>query len=302
MKILAISDLHVDEHDREPWETFLARVQEEQPDVLVVAGDLTVGKSGLYETLLSQFGFFSGPKLFVPGNHDLWQPHSRRETWQRYDEELPAAVSAGGWQYLDLGPVLLDDVAFVGGMGWYDYTLRQTVTPRPGLKVSPGEVAAPRRGMKVRASRSNLDWEDLTDEDYATKALQVGDENVMEGVIWNDVFYTDWQRRDAEIVQYFCDKLRDQAHQVATRARKIVAVTHFVPFVQTLQDYREVAPAYARAFAGSTAMGETIKGLPAIQAAIFGHWHRGGHWRIGDIPAWNVSSKAGERGGTLIRI
>jgi len=302
MKILAISDLHVDPEQPEAWEHFLSRAQDEQPDVLIVAGDLAVGKSGLYETLLSQFDFFSGPKLFVPGNHDLWQLHSKRETWRRFDEELPAAVTAGGWQYLDLGPVLLGDVAFVGGMGWYDYSLRQTASPRAELRVSPAKVTAPRHGMRTDPARTHLPWEDLRPEDYASKALQVADASISEGLVWNDVFYIDWQRSDAQMVEHFCEKMKAQARQVARRAKKLVAVTHFVPFAQTLREYKEIAPAYARAFAGSVRLGETIARLPNIRVAIFGHWHEPGKWQIGDVKAFNVAAKYGESTGTLIRL
>jgi hypothetical protein len=302
MKILAISDIHVDPEQPEEWGQFLARAQDEQPDVIIVAGDLAVGKSGLYETLLSQFDFFAGPKLFVPGNHDLWQLHSKRQTWKRYDEELPAAVSAGGWQYLDLGPVLVGDVGIVGCMGWYDYSLRQTRSPHERVHVSPATVTAPRRGLRTDPARGNLPWEELGPADYATKALHVGDANVSEGLVWNDVFYIDWQRSDDEMVTYFCDKIEAQARQVARRAKKLVAVTHFVPFGETLQDYNEIAPAYVRAYAGSARLGDTIRKLPHITAAIFGHWHAPGKWDLNGLKAWNVAARHGESTGTLIRV
>ena len=302
MKILAISDVHLDPDEEGTCQEFLARVQEDAPDVLVIAGDLAVGKSDVYETLLAHCDFFRGPKLFVPGNHDLWQLHSKRATWRRYEEELPDAIATAGWQYLDQGPVILEDVAFIGCMGWYDYSLRQTVSPEPGLRVSPAHVTAPRRGMKVDAARSHLAWEDLTAEDYQTKALQAGDDNLMEGIVWNDVFYTDWGRSDAEMTQVFCDRLRAQARQVSRRAKRLVVVTHFVPFAETLRDYHEVAPAYARAFAGSVSLGETICSFSRAQVAIFGHWHHAGEWQIGNLRAFNVSAKNGPGEGTLITL
>jgi len=302
MRILAISDVHLDPDKPAPCQDFIARVQDEEPDVLVVAGDLAVGKSAVYETLLASCDFFTGLKLFVPGNHDLWQLHSKRATWRRYEEELPDAVATVGWQCLDMGPVLLDDVAFVGCMGWYDYSLRQTTSPSAELRVTPAQVTAPGRGMKTSNARANLRWEELTPDDYATKALQVGEDNVMEAVVWNDAFYTDWGRSDGEMTDYFCDKLRAHARQVARRARKLVVITHFVPFAETLQDYSEVAPAYARAFAGSVKLGQTIQKLPHVVAAVFGHWHRGGQWRLGNLRAYNVSAKNGAGDGTLVQI
>lgn len=308
MKILAISDVHTDpDTPGGPWQEFVARAQDEQPDVLVVAGDLAVGKSAVYETLLMQCNSIPGPKLFVPGNHDLWQLHSKRATWDRYEDDLATAVTTAGWHYLDTGPILHEGVAFIGCMGWYDYSLRQTNAPRPDLRVSPAVVTAPGRGMKTTSARSDLHWEDLTAEDYASKAMQVGDDNVMEGVVWNDVFYTDWRARegegvltDAQVSEYFCEKLRAQAQQVVRRAKQLVVITHFVPFPETLRDYTEIAPAYARAFAGSSQLGDVIRGLPHVSAAIFGHWHRAGEWQIGGMHAYNVSAKNGPGEGTLI--
>jgi Icc-related predicted phosphoesterase len=302
MKILAIADVHIDPDLPGACQDFIARVEDEPPDVLVVAGDLAVGKSAVYETLLAHCAFFTRPKLFVPGNHDLWQLYSKRATWQRYQQDLPDAVTAVGWHYLDLGPTLVGDVAFIGCLGWYDYSLRQTASPRPDLRVSPAQVTAPGRGMKVMAARAHVPWTELTDEDYAARALQVGDDNVMEGIVWNDAFYTDWGRSDAEMTQYFCDRLREQAQQVARRARQLVVITHFVPFAETLRDYTETGPAYARAFAGSVKLGETIQSLPHVRVAIFGHWHQPGRWQIGNLQAYNVSAKNGPAEGTLITL
>lgn len=301
MKILAISDVHIDPDKPGPWQEFVARAHDEQPDALVLAGDLTVGKPAAYEALLAQFGSFGGPKLFVPGNHDLWQLYSKRKTWDRYERELPAAVAAAGWHYLDLGPVLVGDVAFVGCMGWYDYSLRQRSTPRPGLRVSPGQLSRPGRGMKLFSARSKVLWEELGPDDYRTRAMQVSDENLSEGVIWNDAYYIDWQKSDEEMAQYFRDRLLAQARQVS-RARHIVTVTHFVPFTETIPEYTDIAPAYARAFAGSTALGAAMQSLPQARVAIFGHWHLSGRWRSGGIDAYNVSARHGSREGTLITL
>lgn len=301
MKLLAISDVHVDPDKPGPWQEFAARAQDEQPDVLVLAGDLTLGKPASYETLLGQFGFFSGPKLFVPGNHDLWQLHSKRKTWDRYERELPAAVAAAGWHYLDFGPVLVGDVAFIGCTGWYDFSLRQRTAPRPGLRVSPGQLSAPGRGMKLFSARSRVLWEELGPDDYRTRAMQVSEESLSEGVVWNDAYYIDWQKSDEEMTRFFCDRLLAQARQIS-QARQTVAVTHFVPFLEALPDYTDVAPAYARAFAGSLALGETILSLPQAKVAIFGHWHLSGHWRIGGMDAYNVSARYGSREGTLISL
>lgn len=294
MIIVAAADLHLSPDTLDQPARLQERASALAADVLIIAGDLTTGGLPQYAKALQALSVFTGPKLFVPGNHDLWQKPEGRDTWRRYEVELPEVVTAAGFHYLDHAPFIHQGYGFVGAMGWYDYSTRQLEPPDADLKLSPATLTSPGSAFRTSPKRRNLKWEELLPEDYRTKALQCQDDNVLQGLVWNDGFYIDWKRPDEEMVQYFCDKLRQQAAQVAPEVDHLVAVTHFVPFPQILPIAKTVTGAYTRAFAGSAALGETIQSLPKIEAALFGHWHSPGLYDINGLLAVNVTINHGK--------
>lgn len=294
MIIVAAADLHLSPKTLDQPARLQERASALAADVLIIAGDLTTGSLAQFASAFRALSVFPGPKLFVPGNHDLWQKAEGRDTWRRYEAELAEVAAAAGFHYLDAAPFIHEGHGFVGAMGWYDYTTRQVEPPDADLKLSPATLSSPGGAFRTRSGRRNLAWEDLTPDDYRTKALQCQDDNVLQGLVWNDGFYIDWKRTDEGMVGYFCEKLEQQAEQVAPEVDHLVAVTHFVPFPQILPTAKTVTGAYIRAFAGSSRLGDTIRGLPKIQAALFGHWHNPGTYQIGDLKAVNVTINHGK--------
>jgi predicted phosphohydrolase len=290
MKIFAAADLHVSEESRPRLEQMGQMAKGSGADVLVIAGDLISGPVSQHAEILKAFSGFRGPKLFVAGNHDLWQGNAQRDTWGRYESELSQAVAEAGFHYLDEAPFVHDRWGFVGCMGWYDYSLRQETVPDPDLRFSPATVASPASAFRLNPQRRDLRWHELTPDDYATKAMQSADDNMAQGLVWNDGFYVDWGRSDEEMVDYFCDKLRAQAKKIAADVDQIVAVTHFIPFAEVLPPPASIVRiAYARAFGGSKRLGDTIRSLPNVRAALFGHWHHQQTWQLDGLLAANCS-------------
>src|SRR5205823_1367284 len=110
-----------------------------QFDLLLVVGDTATGDGDAIEQCLSRFAF-SGPKLFVAGNHELWT--SGDDSYRLFKDDLPRRMNAAGWHWLEGNPYLTDGCAIVGSVGWYDYSFAQ---PQLGIpwrfyenKVSPG--------------------------------------------------------------------------------------------------------------------------------------------------------------------
>lgn len=289
MQIIAAADLHLSPSNFSRLTDMAAQSARSDADVLIIAGDLTTGPLSQHGEILQALSAFPGLKLFVPGNHDLWQKVRERNTWQRYEIELPQVVAAAGFHYLAQAPVVHNGYGFVGCLGWYDYSLRQTEPPDADLRLSPATVTRPGGTLHRDPHRHDLAWGDLLPEDYATKAMQCLDDNVAQGLVWNDRFYVDWGKTDEEMVEYCCEKLRQQAASIAAEVDHVIAVTHFVPFAEVLPNARTVTAAYARAFAGSTRLGDTIRALPKISAAIFGHWHRQQTWDLDGLLAANAS-------------
>lgn len=289
MRIVAAADLHLTPERMARLPHMEQQAARSTAEVLIIAGDLTAGPVADHTRILAALSVFSGLKLFVPGNHDLWQKRRERDTWRRYEHDLPEAVAAAGFHTLDQEPVIYQNYGFIGGMGWYDYSLRQLAFADEDLRLSPATVNRPGGQLHLDPARRDLPWERLRAEDYATKAMQALDDNVAQGLVWNDRFFVDWGRSDAAMVEYFCDKLRQQAEAVAARVDHLIAVTHFVPLGEVLPEAKTVTAAYARAFAGSSRLGETLRALPKLRAVIFGHWHHQQTWDYDGLLVANCS-------------
>src|SRR5262249_19178813 len=101
-----------------------ARLAEDPPDLLLLAGDIGAGDD--FDRCLSLFAKLPSRKAAVPGNHDIWvrTDDPRGDSLDVYDRHLPAVCQSHGFNYLDRGPLVLpeSDLAVVGTMNWYDYT------------------------------------------------------------------------------------------------------------------------------------------------------------------------------------
>src|ERR1019366_6331970 len=140
MRVLLTADLHYNHgHSKPLARELIARMNAAGGDVLVVLGDTAVADGGDLEVCLSQFQF-SGPKLFLAGNHELWTEGPDSQVI--FTEQLPARVRALGWQWLETEPFVAGNVAVVGTMGWYDYSFAAARLEIPrrfyAAKVSPG--------------------------------------------------------------------------------------------------------------------------------------------------------------------
>ncbi|MGR4866865.1 metallophosphoesterase family protein [Caulobacter sp. LARHSG274] len=99
-KLVQVSDVHFGGEHREAVEAAVERIQAEQPDLVIGAGDLT--KDGALTEFASAQAWFARlpqPQLITPGNHDL--PYKgpaeilERVTtpWRRYQARLGPARS-----------------------------------------------------------------------------------------------------------------------------------------------------------------------------------------------------------------
>lgn len=98
-------------------------------DVLILAGDIFHFKQQFLIDCLKLFDTFGGDKLFVAGNHDLWTNSS--DSLVLYEKILPKIVNQSGFHYLDQKPFIKGKVGFVGSVGWYDYSFKDSSLPIP---------------------------------------------------------------------------------------------------------------------------------------------------------------------------
>lgn len=276
MKICAAADIHYPREGHE-WSAALAQTMcASGADAMVLVGDIATGAHKGYSKLLGLFADFAGPRLFVPGNHDLWSTAKRPDTRRRYRTALRRIVEDSGFHYLPGAPMVVGDVGFVGAAGWYDYRFRQTVSPRPDLRVTPlraarGEMAT---ALYPISGRARIPWSELTDEDYAGKALVWEDGEGPRSLVWNDGIYTDWHESDRGVARRQAEEIARDAASLPAHVRRLVGVCHFVPFEDLLgPPSHDVAAAYGRAFMGSPLLGEAFCADRRFRLVLCGHAH-----------------------------
>jgi len=107
MKLHILSDLHLEFSKFEPHAI--------DADVIVLAGDITVGNKGVY---WAREAFPNKPIIFVPGNHEFYGSR-RPETL----ELLRIAGKQCNVQVLDNAEYILNGVRFLGCTLWTDFQL-----------------------------------------------------------------------------------------------------------------------------------------------------------------------------------
>jgi len=240
LRLLATADLHYGTSaagDR-AVEALARAVCESDADALLVAGDIGVGAAGL-EACLALFAPFRGRKLAVPGNHDVWVAREGESSWDLHEAAIPERLARHGFHALHLAPVTVGPVAFVGSMGWYDYSL--------------GDAS----GIPAAA--------------YRTKTYP-GEP----GPLWNDARFARFPWDDETLTALLAGRLAAQLAAVAA-ADAVVAVVHHLVDARQLPGPRWLVPErwrFANAFLGSAALGTVLRARAGVRLVVCGHVHR----------------------------
>jgi predicted phosphodiesterase len=118
MRVLALSDIHVDYDANARWVGNLSK-DDYRDDLLILAGDVS-HKPARLAWCLEQLAARVGRLLFVPGNHDLWvlgEPEERTSL-QKFREVVDIAERSGA----SMQPYLSDALVVAPLLGWYDYS------------------------------------------------------------------------------------------------------------------------------------------------------------------------------------
>jgi len=274
VRCLVTADLHYEFAEyRDRVEALAAEMCRAGGDALVIAGDTFAHDPALLEQCLRLFKGFAGARLLVAGNHDLWTRDG--DSFALYDRLIPDVSRACGFHCLDAGPLVLGDVAFVGTVGWYDYSFRDPSIGVPlrfyRSKVAPGYARRDARFAHLLADASDI-------PPHAFRA----------GSLWMDGVMIRWELDDPGFNRLTLERLEGQLAEVEPRARTIVAVTHHIPFAEMLNRKADPSWAFGNAFMGSVGLGETLRRHPKVRHVVCGHSHHRDRRQLGPILAVNV--------------
>lgn len=286
MRLLVTADLHCDNaRSRDSAKELMERIKRESFDVLLIVGDVGNGDEDTLERSLTGFSF-AGPKLFVPGNHELWT--RRGDSLGLHDHELPTRVRSVGWHWLPGSPFVREGIAVVGSLGWYDYGFAAEYLRVPRrfyeAKLSPGAARA------IHADAGLFD----STEDIPEPAMRLV-------ARWNDGRFVTLPMTDEAFCERLLAALRADLDAVAS-ARKVVAAIHHVPFRELLPPLRMPTWDFARAYLGSPRFGAVLQARGQVSHVVCGHSHFPAEAHVGTIHAINIGSGYREKRLRLIEL
>jgi 3',5'-cyclic AMP phosphodiesterase CpdA len=257
MRLLVTSDLHYN-HGKSTAlaDDLIASINRAGGDVLLLVGDTAVSDGDALEQCLSRF-HFSGTKLFLAGNHELWT--NGYDSYRLFTDELPRRVEALGWQWLETRPFIAGEIAIVGTVGWYDYSFAQKSLGIPDRfyreKISPGAASM------------------LEDFQHLLESSNDVPRHAMSIVArWNDGKFVKLHRSDPAFLDALLVDFESRLSSVAGAAR-IIAATHHLPFAQLLPPAHSGQWDFTKAYLGSPRIGQTLLKFPNITHVFCGHSH-----------------------------
>ena len=229
--IHAISDLHCDRPSR--MDATIELTRHPRKGTLIIAGDF-----GDLECLALFEGF--NPKIAVLGNHDIW---TTKGSSQDKAKQAINRLKEYNFHVLDEAPFIDGKIAYVGGIGWYDYSLfRKEYFP---------EVTG---------------WSQDKIQEYLCKNKYL---------IWNDARFAKWGKTDIEKTDELVEKLDKDLESVTAKVDSIIVVMHHLPFDSiVLRMPESKAWECCNAYMGSKKFGEVIERYDKAKTVITGHQHR----------------------------
>lgn len=299
MKLAAVSDLHWPE-SKVDLDAIVRDALEARADALVLAGDAVSQYHPERLTHVFRTLRAAAPTcVYVPGNHELWRLEG--PTAPLYERHLPALCEQHGWHYLDAAPVIVGDVAIAGNIGWYDYSLTDRTTFADWELAFGAEMFKAARRKPCRTVRVG----DVTNELLAWKAAVIvppADSGHRPHFLrWNDGRFVRLGVSDDAFTQDCVRRLREHLTDASNRAERVVAVTHMVPFAETLPVPTNPVESLMRAYQGSRVLGEVLLEFPKVRLSLFGHRHRPGVHTVGGLTSINVTARPDRGGNTVLR-
>lgn len=256
MRVAYTSDVHADItlNNARIIPYLVNRLREINPAVFVIAGDISNTLKSMDDTL-KLFSELSCLKVMVPGNHDVWIESNSsmkkgKDSFYKYRQAIPQVCSQNGFLYPITEPYVIDDVAILGNIGWYDYTLADS---------------------RLSSTYNMMD--------YVKGIFKEG--------IWNDTKYAIWLKNsdspnwkdrlktmsNISLFEMLFNEFKNSVHKIPDDIRKVLIVLHTAPFKECIIPKDEPSP--FDAYEGSSQIGEYIKMISKDReiSVICGHRH-----------------------------
>ncbi len=274
MKLIVFSDPHIDIQEKRGYPNFMNKLNDHleslEPDIILVTGDIA-GSTSYIKKFLEEITVSAKKKIFCPGNHDIWvNSQSYDASWVKYYQVLPELSKELGWHYLPNQPLIIEKVAFVGTMGWYDYSTRNPTWDNE-ISLQEYETKFNKKSGAVWMDREYAKFGDYNDRvvaDHFASELITDLQKISE-----DIFIELPGTEPAKLEEFDIYKIadKDQFGDIDT----VVIGTHIVPFFEFVKFTGNLNWDYFSAFIGNTTLGKIIKSInrDLRKISVFGHTH-----------------------------
>lgn len=258
-RIIVTSDIHYGITSPEAVEKLFDEIAALKPDAVAVAGDIGEPLNNFVKAL-DIIGRMNIPTAIVPGNHDVWNRSKTipsRELWER---RLPEETKVRGIVFLEDETLLIDDIAIVGTIAWYDY--------------SAGDPK-----------------EEHTMEEYRKRRREFIGDALFTDWPWDDIEF-------CKMIEGPFKK-RLKTVQDDRDVKKIIVVTHSPIFEQQiLRKPDDPKWSFSNAYFGNLTFGEIVRDFSKVLYVVSGHTHAGmeGIVRVNEreINVMTLNSQYGE--------
>lgn len=266
MKVAYTSDVHADItlNNGQLIAYLVKRVGELNPDVFVLAGDISNTLECLDRTL-KLFNEITCLKIMIPGNHDVWTESNNsirkgKDSFYKYKKAIPEVCSQNGFLYPITEPCIIGNIAIIGNIGWYDYTLAD--------------------------SRLTNTYDFM---DYVRGTFDEGSWNDTKYAVWlKSPDSPNWKERlktlsNNSLFEMLFSELKNTVQKIPDDITKVIIVLHTAPFKECIIPKDEPSP--FDAYEGSSKIGEFIRTISKDREIriICGHRHKKLFLNMGNI-------------------
>jgi len=257
MKIVYISDLHIDitENNKKLIPFLYNYILNNKPDIFIIAGDLANTNNEVHN-FLNQFKNLNLLKIYVPGNHDLWieSKHQLKKGFDssyKYEIKLNEICIDNNFKYPIFDPIILNECAIIGSVGWYDYSIRDK---RLDDIYSINDYNIGTFGNKYWCDVKNSIWlENRDNENWKIRSKKLNNLKIFDKIY---------------------NQFKNIIEKIPSNITKIIIIIHMSPFEKCIIPKNEPDP--FDAYEGSVEFGNYIKSRLPNKEIVFitGHRHK----------------------------